>query len=139
LLPYLLLFLISIIGTFLVSDPQFQLHRTEYRHFPIVFSLYDSIYSFRKYTKLRTIRSSNIEYYVKSDFRVPTTNAELDRLESSVMDEYVSDLRQQCYREQQHKESLLWRARMMNDNSLYRQAQQLTTPSCTKLNKLIRG
>lgn len=28
LLPYLFLFLISIIGTFLVSEPQFQLHRT---------------------------------------------------------------------------------------------------------------
>jgi hypothetical protein len=27
-LPYLFLFLISIIGTFLVSEPQFQLHRT---------------------------------------------------------------------------------------------------------------
>jgi hypothetical protein len=28
---------------------------------------------------------------------------------------------------------------MMNDQTLYRQAQQQTTPSCTKLNNFIRG
>jgi hypothetical protein len=28
---------------------------------------------------------------------------------------------------------------MMNDNNLYRQAQQHATPSCTKLNDLIRS
>ncbi|CAF1017162.1 unnamed protein product [Adineta ricciae] len=119
-LPYLLLFLISIIGTFLVSEPQFQLHRTG------------------KYTVLRTTRSADIQYYVKQDFRAPSTQTELDRFESSVIDEYISDLRNQCYREQQHKESMIWRARMMNDNNLYRQAQQLTTPSCTKLSQFAR-
>jgi len=104
LLPYLFLFLISILGTLFIGDPQFQLHRTG------------------KYTTLRTIRSSNVEYYVKPDFRPPRTDAELNKLESSVIDEYVSDLRQQCYREKQYKESLMWRARMMNDDNLYRQA-----------------
>ncbi|UJR16168.1 hypothetical protein I4U23_003078 [Adineta vaga] len=120
LLPYLFLFLISIIGTFLVSEPQFQLHRTG------------------KYTVPRTTRSANIQYYVKPDFREPSTITELDRFESSVIDEHISDLRNQCYREQQHKESMLWRARMMNDNGLYRRGQQLTTPSCTKLNQFVR-
>jgi hypothetical protein len=28
---------------------------------------------------------------------------------------------------------------MMNDDKLYRQAQQQTTPSCSKLNDFIRG
>jgi predicted DNA-binding protein (UPF0278 family) len=77
---------------------------------------------------------SNIEYYVKPDFRTPKTTADLDQFESSIVEEYVSDLRHQCYREQQYKESLLWRARMMNDNELYRQAQRQSTPSCSKLN-----
>jgi len=121
LLPYLFLFLISILGTLFIGDPQFQLHRTG------------------KYTTLRTIRSSNIEYYVKPDFRPPRTEAELNKLESSVVDEYVSDLRQQCYREKQYKESVMWRARMMNDDNLYRQARQQTTPSCDKLNDFIRS
>jgi predicted DNA-binding protein (UPF0278 family) len=88
----------------------------------------------RKYVTGRTTRQYDIEYYVKSDFRPPKTQAELDKFESSVVEEYVSDLRQRCYREQQYKESLLWRARMMNDNGLYRQAQQHATPSCTLLN-----
>ena len=88
---------------------------------------------------MRTTRNPQIEYYVKPDFRQPKTQADLDSLESSVIDEYVSDLRQRCHREQQYKESLLWRARMMNDQNLYRQAQQHTTPSCTKLNDLIRN
>jgi hypothetical protein len=81
----------------------------------------------------------NIEYYVKPDFRPPTTDGELEKLESSVIDEYISELRNQCHREQQYKESMLWRARMMNDNQLYRQAQQQKTASCTKLNDLIRA
>ncbi|CAF3336913.1 unnamed protein product [Rotaria socialis] len=120
LLPYLFLFLISIIGTFLVSEPQFQLHRTG------------------KYTNARLTRLSNIEYYVKPDFRPPKTNNELDKFESSVVDEYLSDLRHQCYREQQYKESMIWRARMMNDNQLYKQAQNQGTPSCTKLNDFVQ-
>lgn len=88
----------------------------------------------RKYATGRTTRLYDVEYYVKSDFRPPKTQAELDKFESSVVEEYVADLRQRCYREQQYKESLLWRARMMNDNGLYRQAQQHATPSCTLLN-----
>ncbi|UJR30351.1 hypothetical protein I4U23_017886 [Adineta vaga] len=120
LLPYLFLFLISIIGTFLVSEPQFQLHRTG------------------KYTQQRFTRLSNVEYYVKADFRPSKTNAEIDKFESSVIDEYTSDLRHQCYREQQYKESMMWRARMMNDNGLYRQAQSQGTPSCTKLNDFVQ-
>ncbi|CAF3661283.1 unnamed protein product [Adineta steineri] len=120
LLPYLFLFLISIIGTFLVSEPQFQLHRTG------------------KYTTARSTRLSHVEYFVKPDFRPPKTNSELDKFESSVIDEYESDLRHQCYREQQYKESMMWRARMMNDNDLYRQAQRQGTPSCTKLNDFVQ-
>ncbi|CAF0840826.1 unnamed protein product [Rotaria sordida] len=121
LLPYFFLFLISIIGTLLVSEPQFQLHPTG------------------KYTNLRETRSSKIQYYVKSDFQPPKTDAALDKLESSVIDEYISDIRHQCYREQQYKESMIWRAKMMNDNNLYRQAQQQKTPSCTKFNNFVRS
>ncbi|CAF3401923.1 unnamed protein product [Rotaria sp. Silwood1] len=121
LLPYFFLFLISIIGTLLVSEPQFHLHRTG------------------KYTNLRETRLSKIQYYVKSDFQPPKTDVELDKFESSVIDEYISDLRHQCYREQQYKESMIWRAKMMSDNNLYRQAHQQATPSCTKLNNFVRG
>jgi hypothetical protein len=92
----------------------------------------------RKYTQARLTRLSNVEYYVKPDFRQPKTTNELDKFETSVVDEFVSDLRHQCYREQQYKESMLWRARMMNDNELYRQAQKQGTPSCTKLNDFVQ-
>ena len=84
-------------------------------------------------------RVANIQYYVKSDFRPPKTDAELDKFESSVIDEYISDMRHQCYREQQYKESMLWQARMMNNMKMYRQAEQQSTPSCTKLNNFVRG
>ena len=33
---------------------------------------------------------------------------------------------------------MIWRARMMNDNDLYRQAQRQGTPSCTKLNDFVQ-
>lgn len=74
---------------------------------------------------------------MKPDFRPPKREAELDKFESSVIEEYVSELRHQCYREQQYKESLLWRARMMNDNNLYREAQKQGTPSCTNFNDFV--
>lgn len=93
---------------------------------------------FRKYTQGRVTRSANVEYYVKPDFRPPKTNGEFDKFESSVVEEYVSELRHQCYREQQYQESMMWRARMMNDNELYRQAQKQGTPSCTRLNDFIQ-
>ena len=136
-MPYLFLFFISIIGTFLVSEPQFQLHRTGYIYFCQSISHIFSIFN-RKYTNARITRLSHIEYYVKSDFRPPKTNAELDKFELSVVDEYVSDLRHQCYREHQYKESMIWRARMMNDNNLYRQARNQGTPSCIKLNNFVQ-
>ena len=93
----------------------------------------------RKYNNLRTTRLHNIQYYVKPDFRPPKSDSELDTFESSVIEEYIAELRHQCYREQQYKESLLWRARMMNDNELYRQAQRQTTPSCTTFNDFIQS
>jgi len=120
LLPYLFLFLISILGTFFVSEPQFQLHRTG------------------KYSHPRTTRSLGVEYFVKPDFRPAKNPSDFDKFESTVIDEYISDLRHQCYREQQYKESLLWRARMMNDNELYRQAQRTATPTCTTLNDFVQ-
>ncbi len=33
---------------------------------------------------------------------------------------------------------MMWRARMMNYNELYRQAQKQVTPSCTKLNDFVQ-
>jgi DnaJ family protein B protein 12 len=97
------------------------------------------IYLNRKYSAARSTRLSNVEYYVKPDFRQPKPASELDKFETSVIDEYVSDLRHQCYREQQYKESMMWRARMMNDNELYHQAQRQGTPSCTKLNDFVKN
>lgn len=64
--------------------------------------------------------------------------ADLDKFESTVVEEFLSDLRHQCYREQQYKESMIWRARMMNDNELQRQAIKQGTPSCTRLNDFVQ-
>lgn len=93
---------------------------------------------FRKYTHGRVTRLSNVEYYVKPDFRPPKNTAEFDKFESSVVEEYVAEIRHQCYREQQYQESMMWRARMMNDNELYREAQKQGTPSCTRLNDFLQ-
>ena len=92
----------------------------------------------RKYSNGRTTRSSNIEYYVKPEFHPPKNKAEFEKFESTVVDEYVSDLRHQCQREHEYKESMLWRARMMNDKDQYHRTQQQATPSCTKLTDFVR-
>ncbi|CAF0952896.1 unnamed protein product [Didymodactylos carnosus] len=120
-LPYLFLFLISILGTLFVSDPQFMLHRTG------------------KYVNVRTTRIQNIQYYVKQDFKIPKTTHELNKLESAVLEEYISELKHQCYREQQYRESMIWRARMLGDQELLHQASHEPTPTCEKMNKFLQS
>ncbi|CAF0920790.1 unnamed protein product [Didymodactylos carnosus] len=120
-LPYLFLFLISILGTLFVTDPQFMLHRTG------------------KFVIPRTTHPHGVQYFVKQDFPKTPRPHELEKLEAAVLEEYVSDLKNQCYREQQYRESMIWRARMLGDKGLLLQAQGERTPSCDKLNEFLRA
>ncbi|KAH3872233.1 hypothetical protein DPMN_035448 [Dreissena polymorpha] len=117
--PILLLVVISLLSSMFVSDPVFSLQKSD------------------KYTAQRKTQNLNIPYFVKQDF---TANfaGDLRRIERQVEEEFVSNLRQNCWRERSYKENMLWRARNYADAKLYERAQNMETPSCDQLQNLYR-
>uniref|UniRef100_A0A0B6ZVZ3 J domain-containing protein n=1 Tax=Arion vulgaris TaxID=1028688 RepID=A0A0B6ZVZ3_9EUPU len=118
--PILLLVLMSLLSSFLVSDPVFSLHKTE------------------KYKIERKTNSLQIPFFVKEDFRVEFAS-DLRRIENAVEEEYIGQLRNNCFRERNYKENMLWRARSYGDAKLYQKAMDLSTPSCDNLQKVYPG
>ncbi|KAK7112523.1 dnaJ homolog subfamily B member 14-like [Littorina saxatilis] len=115
--PILLLILLSLLSSFLVSDPVFSLQRTQ------------------KYLVQRETYNLKVPYFVKEDFRIEYKN-ELRRIERMVEEEYISQLRSNCWRERTYKENMLWRAKNYGDARLYQQAIEIKTPSCDKIQQI---
>uniref|UniRef100_A0A023F2K7 Putative chaperone protein dnaj n=1 Tax=Triatoma infestans TaxID=30076 RepID=A0A023F2K7_TRIIF len=116
-LPVLILIALSMMSSLLVSDPIYSL--TQNSKFPV----------------LRQTMVLKIPYYVKENFHT-TYQGSIRRLEASVEEEYVGNLRNSCYREKTYRESLLWRARNFGDSTLMAKAQSIKTPSCDALQEI---
>jgi len=115
--PILFLVFLSLISSFLVSEPVYSLQRTD------------------RYAYHRKTEHLHVPYFVKSDFHQEYKGS-LRRLEQHVEDDYVSNLRSNCFKERSYKENMLWRARNFNDARLYDKAVNLKTPSCDTLQSL---
>ncbi|RUS71089.1 hypothetical protein EGW08_021150 [Elysia chlorotica] len=115
--PILLLVVLSMLSSFLVSDAVFSLQRTD------------------KYRIERKTANLHINYYVKDDFRAEF-KSDLRRIERAVEEEYIGQLRGNCFRERNYKENMMWRARNYGDARLYQKAMDMTTPSCDNLQKV---
>ncbi|XP_014277305.1 dnaJ homolog subfamily B member 12 [Halyomorpha halys] len=114
-LPLLILVALSMMSSLLVSDPVYSL--TQNSKFPV----------------MKTTMSLKVPYYVKENF-ASTYQGSIRRLEASVEEEFIANLRNACFREKQYRESLLWRARSYGDEDLFKKAQGMRTPSCETLN-----
>lgn len=117
LLPILLLISLSMMSSFFISDP--------------IYSLQPS----HKYSIERKTNTYKISYYVKDNFHSEYQGS-LGRLEASVEEEYINNLKHACYREKNYKESMFIRARSFGDREIYRKAQAVATPSCDQLQKM---
>ncbi|BFZ02916.1 hypothetical protein BsWGS_05955 [Bradybaena similaris] len=115
--PILLLVVLSMLSSFLVSDPVFSLQKTD------------------KYRVERKTSSMHLTYFVKDDFRVEFAS-DLRRIERAVEEEYIGQLRTNCFRERNYKENMMWRARNYGDAKLYQKALDMATPSCDNLQKV---
>ncbi|XP_043671676.1 dnaJ homolog subfamily B member 12 [Vespula pensylvanica] len=113
----LLLILISMMSSFFISDPLYSLHPSA------------------KYSIARKTQQLKIPYYVKENFHNEYQGS-LHRLEISVQEEYLLNLRQACYRERNYKDALLWKARSFQDQEMFLKAKNIDTPSCKKLQEL---
>uniref|UniRef100_A0A8C4QQP8 DnaJ heat shock protein family (Hsp40) member B12b n=2 Tax=Eptatretus burgeri TaxID=7764 RepID=A0A8C4QQP8_EPTBU len=120
LLPVLILVIISIISQLMVSNPPYSLnYRPGLGH-----------------TMLRKTQQLGITYYVDRDFTLEYTGKSLDRIERNVEDDYMATLRNNCWKEKQQKENLVFRARYFGDMNLYNKALDMPAPNCQRLNDL---
>ncbi|KAK6025640.1 hypothetical protein OSTOST_08456 [Ostertagia ostertagi] len=58
------------------------------------------------------------------------------KIEAQVEDEYIQGLRMNCYKEQNQRETLMYRARWQRDEDLLRRANQMPMPHCDRLKEI---
>ncbi|KAI5108035.1 dnaJ-like subfamily B member 12 [Silurus meridionalis] len=120
LMPILVLIIVSALSQLMVSSPPYSLsHRPSSGH-----------------TNRRQTTNLKVPYYVGDHFSEEYTGKHLKNVEQSVEDDYISNLRNNCWKEKQQKEGLLYRARYFGDSDLYQRAQKMGTPSCSKLSDI---
>jgi len=118
LLPIILLIGLSMMSSFFISDP--------------IYSLTPS----QKFSVARKTQNFKIPYYVKENFHSEYQGS-VGRLEASVEEDYLTNLKHSCYRERNYKETMFSKARNFGDRDLYHKAQQIQTPSCETLHRLL--
>ncbi|XP_054277426.1 dnaJ homolog subfamily B member 14 isoform X2 [Macrosteles quadrilineatus] len=120
-LPIMLVVILSMMSSLFISDPVYSL--TASSKFPV----------------MRNTMNLQVPYYVKESFHSEYQGS-LRRLEASVEEEYVTNLRHACYREKNYKDTMQWKARNFGDKELFQKAQSIRTPSCDTLGELsMRG
>ncbi|XP_050312126.1 dnaJ homolog subfamily B member 12 [Anthonomus grandis grandis] len=117
LLPILIAVLLSMASSLFISDPAYSLSVNT------------------KYPVLRRTFHLQVPYYVKENFHSEYQGS-VRRLEQTIEDEYVTNLRHQCYRERSYREASIWKARNFGNDDLYHKAQKIKTPSCETLEKI---
>ncbi|XP_034993692.1 dnaJ homolog subfamily B member 12 isoform X1 [Zootoca vivipara] len=120
LMPILILIIVSALSQMMVSSPPYSLS-----HRPSVGHIYK-----------RTTEHLKVSYYVADNFAEEYTGTNLKNVERSVEDDYIANLRNNCWKEKQQKEGLLYRARYFGDSDLYQRAQKMGTPSCSRLSEV---
>ncbi|KAM9134560.1 dnaJ homolog subfamily B member 12 isoform 1-T3 [Pangshura tecta] len=120
LMPILILIIVSALSQMMVSSPPYSLsHRPSVGH-----------------THRRVTEHLKVVYYVAENFAEEYTGTNLKNVERSVEDDYIANLRNNCWKEKQQKEGLLYRARYFGDSDLYQRAQRMGTPSCSRLSEV---
>ncbi|XP_041118474.1 dnaJ homolog subfamily B member 12-like [Polyodon spathula] len=120
LIPILILIIVSALSQLIISSPAYSL------------SLRPSV----GHTHRRLTERLKVPYYVSAHFSEEYTGVNLRNVERNVEDDYISSLRNNCWKEKQQKEGLLYRARYFGDGELYQRAQKMGTPSCTRLSEI---
>ncbi|XP_028845955.1 dnaJ homolog subfamily B member 12a [Denticeps clupeoides] len=120
LMPILILIIVSALSQMMVSNPPYSLSR----------------HPSAGHNNRRQTATLKVPYYVGDDFSEKYSGANLKNVERSVEEDYISNLRNNCWKEKQQKEGLLYRARYFGDSDLYQRAQKMGTPSCSKLSDI---
>lgn len=126
LMPIVVLILVSVLSQLLVSTPPY--------------SLYSRPSTGQ--TIKRQTENLHVDYYVGRDFKSEYKGSALQKIEKSVEEDYVSNVRNNCWKERQTKTDLLYAAKVYRDERLRRKAELMTMENCKeleRLNDLFRG
>ncbi|MBN3271770.1 DJB14 protein, partial [Polyodon spathula] len=126
LMPIVVLILVSVLSQLMISTPPY--------------SLYPRPATGQ--TIKRQTENLIIDYYVSKDFRSEYKGIALQKIEKGVEDDYVSNVRNNCWKERQTKTDLLYAAKVYRDERLRRKAEIMTMDNCKeldRLNDLFRG
>ncbi|XP_034393780.1 dnaJ homolog subfamily B member 14 [Cyclopterus lumpus] len=126
LMPIVVLILVSILSQMMVSPPPY--------------SLYSRPSTGQ--TIKRQTENLHVDYYVARDFKSEFKGSALHQIEKSVEDDYVSNVRNNCWKERQTKTDLLYAAKVYRDDRMRKKAELMTMDNCReldRLNKLFRG
>ncbi|XP_035273363.1 dnaJ homolog subfamily B member 14 [Anguilla anguilla] len=120
LMPIAVLILVSILSQLMVSTPPY--------------SLYSRPSTGQ--TVKRATENLRVEYYVARDFKSEYKGPTLQKIEKSVEEDYVSNVRNNCWKEKQTKTDLLYAAKVYRDDRLRKKAELMTMDNCKELDRL---
>lgn len=126
LIPIVVLILVSILSQLMVSTPPY--------------SLYSRLSTGQ--TVKRQTENLHVDYYVNRDFKTEYKGSNLQKIEKNVEEDYVSYVRNNCWKERQTKTDLLYAAKVYRDDRLRKKAELMTMENCKeldRLNDLFRG
>ncbi|KAJ8383015.1 hypothetical protein SKAU_G00037930 [Synaphobranchus kaupii] len=126
LMPILVLILVSILSHLMVSSPPYSLYPRP--------STGQSI--------KRQTENLHVSYYVTRDFKSEYKGSEVKKVEKEVEEDYISNVRNNCWKERQTKTDLMYAARVYRDDRLRRKAELMNMDNCKeldRLNSLFRG
>ncbi|KAM6972389.1 dnaJ homolog subfamily B member 14 [Aplochiton taeniatus] len=126
LMPIVILILVSILSQLMVSTPPYSLYARPSTG----------------QTVKRQTENLHVDYFVNRDFKSEYKGSTLQKIEKSVEEDYVANIRNNCWKERQTKTDLLYAAKVYRDDRLRKKAELMTMDNCReldRLNDLFRG
>ncbi|KAG5844928.1 hypothetical protein ANANG_G00133350 [Anguilla anguilla] len=120
LMPILVMILVSILSHMMVSTPPYSLYPRP---------------STGQNIKRQT-ENLHVNYYVAREFKSEYKGSELKKIEKEVEEDYIANVRNNCWKERQTKTELTYAARVYRDERLRRKAELMNMENCKELDRL---
>ncbi|KFQ57193.1 DnaJ subfamily B member 14, partial [Pelecanus crispus] len=120
LMPIIVLILVSLLSQLMVSNSPYTLYPRP---------------STGQTIKMQT-ENLGVVYYVNKDFRNEYKGVSLQKVEKSVEEDYVSNIRNNCWKERQQKTELVYAAKVYRDDRLRKKADSMPMENCKELERL---
>ncbi|KAI3386173.1 hypothetical protein SNEBB_009337 [Seison nebaliae] len=118
LLPILLIVLMTLLSGLMMPEQQYSMSRSE------------------RFSLRRNTQRLNIDYFVQPN-RFPAEDVERVRqIERQIEEEYITNLQQKCFRQNQQRDMNIWKARNFGSSSDLERAKGTTLHACQRLEQL---